>query len=855
MAQDPEDSELMRLRSKRGLWIVAALVLLALFLIRPGAGRLRLRIVSSISAALGRPVDVSKVSLRLLPRPGFDLQGFVVGEDPAFGAEPMLHADEVTATLRLSSLLRGRLEIARLSLTEPSLNLVENSSGHWNLENLLQRVDNTRVAPTGKGKIEARPGFPYIEADHARINFKLGQEKKPYALTNADFSLWQDSENTWGMRLKADPMRTDFNLSDTGGIRMEGSWQRSASLRDTPLQFTLQWERAQLGQVSKLAYGRDQGWRGGVGILLAVKGTPAQLNVDADVSVDDFRRYDLADGLALPLRTHCSGLYSSVSGSLQSLSCQAPVGGGFIDVQGNISGWHEFRAYDLALVTQAVPAQSLVALARRVKKGIPADLTATGMLDASFRFQRSEGSAAKMLWSGNGAIRGLRLRSKSARADLALDRIPFSVASGRLANSGRSADAVSATSATSQFLPRFEIGPFGVLLGRPTPAVVRGEASGSGYSIGIQGEAQIQRVLQLARVLGLPSPQSTAEGIARMEFQVSGPWSAFVAPQTTGKAQLRSVRAEVRGLAQPLEIATANVVLSPDQAEVKNIAASLAGSTWHGAMTLPRQCVAPDGCPIHFDLHTDSVATDDFSALFNGRSRGQPWYRFLSSAPQPSVPLLRGLLASGKLSAGRVTIHKLVASRVSANVTLEDGNLRLSDLRADVLGGRHDGEWTADFTSKPPSYSGNGTFARISLAQLADAMHDGWITGSAEGSYHAAATGWTMAELLSTADASLETTALDGALPHITLTAADGPLQLRRFEGKWRLRNGRLEIQQGKLDTPTGIFEVSGTASLGRILDLKLTSNGVPRFDVTGSLNEPHVAQSTAAETQAALKP
>src|SRR5262249_44318560 len=153
------------------------------------------------------------------------------------------------------SLLRGRLDIARLELTEPSLNLVRREDGRWNLEALLERSARTPLAPTSKSKSEPRPGFPYIEVSSGRINFKSGQEKKPYALTNADFSLWQASEDTWGVRLRAEPLRTDVGLSDTGVLRMNGRWQRAGSLRETPLQFRLEWERAQLGQLTKLVSG------------------------------------------------------------------------------------------------------------------------------------------------------------------------------------------------------------------------------------------------------------------------------------------------------------------------------------------------------------------------------------------------------------------------------------------------------------------------------------------------------------------------------------------------------------------------------------------------------------------------
>ena len=211
------------LRSTRGIAVCAVIVLGLLFLVRPGANRLKARIVSSISLALGRPVDVASVRVRLLPQPGFELDNFVVHDDPAFGVEPMLRAQQVTASLRLTSLMRGRLEIARLDLTEPSLNLVHGPQGRWNIEALVERAEKNPTAPTSKPKSEKRPGFPYIDASSGRVNFKFGPEKKPYALADADFSLWQESENTWGMRLKAQPMRTDLNLTDTGTFQASGT--------------------------------------------------------------------------------------------------------------------------------------------------------------------------------------------------------------------------------------------------------------------------------------------------------------------------------------------------------------------------------------------------------------------------------------------------------------------------------------------------------------------------------------------------------------------------------------------------------------------------------------------------------
>ena len=76
-------------------------------------------------------------------------------------------------------------------------------------------------------RVEAR--FPYVEATAGRINFKLGQVKKAFAFSDADFALWLESENEWGVRLDARPVRSDVPVSDTGTLRME--WSISASVR------------------------------------------------------------------------------------------------------------------------------------------------------------------------------------------------------------------------------------------------------------------------------------------------------------------------------------------------------------------------------------------------------------------------------------------------------------------------------------------------------------------------------------------------------------------------------------------------------------------------------------------------
>lgn len=843
------------IRSRNGRIVAGLVLVLALFLVRPGAQRLRARIVRSISLALGRQVDVGSVSLRLLPQPGFDLQNFVVHDDPAFGAEPVLQSADVVALLRVSSLLRGRLEIARLRLTEPSLNLVRNSEGRWNLENLVERAARTSVAPTAKTRNEVRPGFPYIEAERGRINIKFGPEKKPYALTDAKFALWQDSENAWGVRLRAQPMRTDFNLSDTGLLEIDGSWQRAANLHETPVEFKVQWDGAQLGQATKLTSGEDKGWRGVVRLSAALAGTPKDLAVDAQASIDDFRRYDIAGNRTLRLAARCSSHYSSTDHVFSGLDCRAPVGDGGITVKGNVTAVPGLAAYDLNLLTRDVPVQPLIEFLRRVKKNVPDGIAAAGKLNANIRLRRAVAAGETLkTWQGGGEVLALNVRSPLTNAKFTLDRIPFVVSDGGNAAPRAKPERNLAALMPVGAEPRVDIGPFPVALGGTANAVVHGQLSRSGYRFLIQGDSEIQRLLEVARTVGLPAPQPAADGEARINLQVGGGWAGFAAPTVTGTAQLRSVQARVRGLSAPVEIVSASVLLTPTTSDVQKLNVVAAGNTWRGSLSVPRPCETPRACLIRFDLHADEISTGSLNAFAIPTPGKQPWYQFLSPPVQP-VPYLASVHAVGKLTAGRVLIRSLVASRVSAEAELEQGRLHLTNLRGDVLGGRHTGEWTANFAVNPPTFGGSGAFEKIALGQLADVMQDGWVTGTASVAYRLTTNGWGKAELFSNADASLQVEARDGSLPHVALGADSAPLRVNRFEGRFRLREGKFQIDQGKLQTLGGIYQVSGTASLSRILDIKLSREGMHGFNITGPLTQPHVAVGATPETQAALKP
>src|SRR5437016_1444802 len=92
-------------RKRKVVGTIFVLLVLAIFL--PPTIRLnrqKARLTRAIGDSLGRKVTIDQVRLRLLPRPGFDLTNLTIQDDPAYGGEPIVHADSATAVLRLSSI-------------------------------------------------------------------------------------------------------------------------------------------------------------------------------------------------------------------------------------------------------------------------------------------------------------------------------------------------------------------------------------------------------------------------------------------------------------------------------------------------------------------------------------------------------------------------------------------------------------------------------------------------------------------------------------------------------------------------------------------------------------------------------
>jgi uncharacterized protein involved in outer membrane biogenesis len=229
-------------------------------------------------------------------------------------------------------------------------------------------------------------------------------------------------------------------------------------------------------------------------------------------------------------------------------------------------------------------------------------------------------------------------------------------------------------------------------------------------------------------------------------------------------------------------------------------------------------------------------------------------YRLLSGAESSGPSPLLSLRASGTVRIGELVVHKLTASKAQVRVEIDQGTLRIEDLRAQVLGGSYKGNWTIEFGVRPPTYSGNGEFERISLEQLTALLNGPWAMGTGNGTMQIKASGYSLSSLRESADGALSFDVHGGRFNTLRLHDGAEPLSAERFTGELLRHEGKFEIKDGKLQMPDGIYQVSGTVTAGNKLDFKLARVG-GGYIVNGTLIEPRAVPDKGSATQAALKP
>ncbi len=837
--RDAEPPRPNRSGRRRFLIGLAIIVLLIAALVLPpliNISRYQRRISASLAAALGHQVEVSGITLQLLPRPGVEIANFVIDSNPGFSAEPILQCSSVTAAFRLTSLWRGRLEIARISLDEPSLNLERAPNGQWNFASVLLQAARTPQAPTGRAPLRGRNRFPYIEASNARVNFKHGNEKLPFSFMNADVSVWLENPEEWQLRFAAQPMRTDINLSlaDTGQVRISGSVRRASSADQLPLHLRAEWRGAPLGQVSRMLVAQDLGWRGNTSITALITGVPDSLAIQVDASAGDFHRAGFEPTQPLNLHAGCTASYHHAQASIDRIHCLSPVGDGSLALSGSLDQVQDAELQpDLHLVATRLPADAAFELLRHTRGRLNNDIAFDGVINGDLAYARRPGGNG-LQTVADGSLVATELRVRGDNLGQALPDLRFSV----------------------QFSPAQPVAlllePSRINLGGAQPLVATARLNRQGYQLHYSGAALLRRLMPLAQAFNIVPAAfegMQGSGVADYNLTVQGDWLLPLvdldqnAPLSAinGSITLQNAAFQPSYLAEPVHIVTATASISPAEARWSGIAATLGTTRFSGSLRLPLACSAP--CSRRFDLTAQTVNLGALAASLQGQDEGvmQDLINRVRSRSQ-DWPLMEGVVHIGRLSLGRIE-----AAGLAADLAIHDGNLAIRSLDGRVLGGTLHATGAVALASTP-SYDAAVQLRHISAPELAQLVEERWGPGTINLSADVAMSGANASDLSGSANGNLQWTWTGGALPALTSTP------LRRFDrwtGSAAVAKGEIGITSSEVTSGSTTAVVTGTIGSDRSLDLKIApppppanapeteTAAAPSSSMTGTLAAP----------------
>jgi hypothetical protein len=801
-----------------------------------------------------------------------------------------LRAENLTAGLRWAGLLRGRFELGTLSLSQPSLTLVRNQQGRWNLEDWLPPAkrtegENGRVSEPVYGPNRAPAianRLERIEFDDGRINFKNAELKEPFAMTQVQGSVEQVSPGRWKLRLEAQPWRSGVTLQSTGTMRMQGDIA-GTSARLQPASFTVVWDSVSLADLFRLLRGKDYGVRGTFALEGSAKsGAPAAGPASAAPASDSFvagdwsfslkasatqiHRWDLSERDDNPdLTATVQGRWNVALGTLtaETVLVETPLS--------NIHATAEFRG-------AANPFMQLKVDSAGIQAG---DVLAWYR---AFRPDVSDGITADAYFSGTLAAQGWPVK---------LQALDFSTSGGRIKIRGMDNSVAVGPAHAVVDQARLVVNPVRVSLlhvaapgGRSTrsgPTAVNrvAEKSADEISVGlihnflahageldIQGQvADAKNVLSVAAAFGYTLNHGwDLTGPARADLRRE--WPSSSRGNWNGEIDVSGARLAAAGLNQPLQLQQARLMWLNGRRRAQIFRADGFGATWSGNIFEDDPVNPYRGGAWLAILNADHLDATELDRWVGPRSRPGWLERLLPSLlggkakAASGSELVSSLNVAGELRVDEFTIEKLKLQQVHLQGSLHDLQLDVPDGQAQWAGGIVRGGMTAKFLPRP-RYDVEARLTGVDLTQLPIAASvASRLGGVASGTLNLKTAGVGREELLQelsgTGDvhvANLEFRGWDVNASVADGEAHEGVSRWSTGDGDFSIGNRSVALEGVRLDGGAQFTLINGTVSFGRDADLSVETSAGRRairntsapgqvLKIVGPLDGPRVTRA-----------
>jgi hypothetical protein len=808
-------------------------------------------LIEHLERAFGRRVEVGQFHVLLLPRPRLDAEQVTIAEDPAFGNEYFLRAENLTASLRWRGLFTGHFEFGTLSLSRASLVLVRNREGQWNLERWLPpaKITAERGSPAYGRQAPVTPAnhLYRIDIDDGRINFKIADEKLPFAFIGVSGAVEQVSAGRWQLRLEAQPWRSGAALQSAGTVIVRGD-VAGTSARLQPAEIRVHWDRASLADVLRLFRGRDYGVRGlfaldataksgGVDPKDAATGQLGNWSYELQARAAQIHRWDLSERSDNPhLNVNLLGRLNVATGN--ALAERIVVETSKSNLRGTARATISVNpAWDIHLDSAGVQAADVLAWYRAFQPGVDDAISVnqyfTGQMslcgwplqleDAVFS---SEGGEARVPDLASpvriGAIEGGRQHAKLTIEPV---RLSYGAISSRPEPAAVSTTTTAKRRATTEGRGVVNIGlthDFDEHAGRLT----------------IDGHVEkVADVLKIASAFGRPLNfgwefTGAAGATLRWDWNNTAPPSRWNGRIDVGKGELQAA-----GLNQPLQLLKTSLEWKDGlrTAAIGDIEGF--GGVWSGTITQADPADADGSAKWNFQLHADHLDATELDRWIGPRARPGWLQRLLPSLLGGSTPmptpnahaseLVRRVNAEGELQIDDFTLEELKFQHARVVGALHDLNLEVREAQAQWVGGTVHARVAARFLPRP-AYDVTAELDGIDLSQLpAPARAADRFGGTASGTLHFTTQGVGRDELLEKlagrGDVHLRNVEFRGWDVSASVSEGEprtGQSRWSTGEGAFTLRDQGVVLAGLRLESGREFTFVKGTVSFGRDANL-----------------------------------
>jgi hypothetical protein len=808
-------------RQARIAFVVVALLTIVAWLVPAflSADRFRRRLEAGLERALQRPVTFSSASLRLLPRPGFTVENAVVRENPAFGAEPFARVDRIECDLRWRSLWHSRLEFYRVRLDRPSVNLVRNPQGEWNVENLLLEsgmLSKGALPPTSGDSAAAFD----LEAEDARLDFKVGADKKSFAVIELRARLnFEPARGVVRYRLSGNPVRTDLQLPPPGLLELEGEWKPGADLGGA-LNAALRTRGALLYNWVPLVAGRNPEVYGVFDADVRLSGSLRVIKIEGEARLTQLHRWELLPpSEPMPITIHFRGEFDRPRRRALVENLDATFADSYVHLTGAVDNIPAAPELDFVVALERARLEDLLAVSRRFW-GQAGAFGLSGRADGLLSIQ---GPWTARRYGGFVGAREVRLSTSAGT-------FPVSEVALRIDNRGAHLAPVRLALA-----PRVELVAEGSIE-RAVPSGARHRrVSLPTYELRLSTKSvPLADLVRFARAMGIRVAQGLdAQGAATASLILSGMAWPISPPTLVGRAQLSAARLIVPGLTEPLNVPRARVQVDGDRIVVEPLVAVMGTSIFTGRL----EHRGERSNPWWFQVKANALSVEQGALWFDVLGHRPPLSLLeripglssLSARRAVASGLFTALNAKGQFETPVVSYRSLRLEDFRASVEISGRVIRVAGASFKAGGGRGRGRADVDLTSAP-RVAGEVTLAEAKLQAVASRLPEALrkTRGQISASVRFETRGLTREEM----SANLEARGT-AHLGNVSLGDFD-PLQALSRQAGW----GMLEPARGEVTLPPAsvAFEIRARRVwlAKQPLELegaKLTVSGNYRFD------------------------